>query len=349
LYIVPTIPLGQIAAILKCPIPPGKAEIPITGVASLENAGPTQLSFFTAEHYHKQFKATGAGAVLVDKSLRPQAQGKPVVLIVDSAETAMSEVLRLFAPAISRPAVGVDAAARVDSTAQIGDGCAVGALSIVGARSRIGNRSVVHPFVFIGEDVNIGDDCEIFPNVTIRERITIGNRVVIHANSVLGTDGFGYRWDGSKHAKVPQIGTVIIEDDVELGSCVCVDRAKFGVTRVGRGSKVDNLVQIAHNVIIGPHCMIVGQVGLAGSAKLGTGVVMGGQSAVRDHIHMGDGSTAAARAGITEHVPAGATVSGIPALPHRQSLREQAAMRRLPDLIVQVRKLQEEIEALKKK
>jgi UDP-3-O-[3-hydroxymyristoyl] glucosamine N-acyltransferase len=166
---------------------------------------------------------------------------------------------------------------------------------------------------------------------------------------VIGSDGFGYRWDGKQHAKIPQIGTVIIEDDVELGSCVCVDRAKFSVTKIGRGTKIDNLVQIAHNVNIGPHCIIVGQAGMAGSVTLGTGVVLGGQSAIRDHITIGDQAMVAATAGVHEDVPPKTIVSGIPALPHRQSLREQAALRHLPDLRVQLRKLQEEVEALRKK
>jgi UDP-3-O-[3-hydroxymyristoyl] glucosamine N-acyltransferase len=182
--------------------------------------------------------------------------------------------------------------------------------------------------------------------VTIRERVTIGSRVIINSGSVIGTDGFGYRWDGSKHAKIPQIGTVIIEDDVEIGSCVCIDRAKFSSTRIGFGTKIDNLVQIAHNVVIGPHCIIVGQVGLAGSATLGAGVVLGGQVAVRDHVTIGDGAMVAACAAVADEIPPKSVVSGMPALPHRQNLREQAAMRRLPHLVVQMRQLQDEIAKL---
>jgi UDP-3-O-[3-hydroxymyristoyl] glucosamine N-acyltransferase len=182
----------------------------------------------------------------------------------------------------------------------------------------------------------------------VRERITIGNRVIIHANSEVGSDGFGYRWNGSAHQKIPQIGTVIIEDDVEIGSCVCVDRAKFSFTKIGRGTKIDNLVQVAHNVVTGPHCIFAGQSGMAGSAVLGAGVVLGGQAAVRDHVTMGDGSMLAACSGAGEDVDPKTVVSGIPAVPHRQTLREQAALRRLPDLVVQVRKLREELEAMKK-
>jgi UDP-3-O-[3-hydroxymyristoyl] glucosamine N-acyltransferase len=229
----------------------------------------------------------------------------------------------------------------------LGEQAAVGPFAFIGARSRIGRRVIIHDGVHIGDDVIIGDDCEFFPHVTIRERVTIGSRVIIHANSVLGTDGFGYRWDGKKHRKIPQIGTIVVEDDVEIGSCVCIDRAKFSATRIGRGTKIDNLVQIAHNVQLGPHCILVGQAALAGSAKLGAGVVLGGQTAVRDHIVMSDGAMAAACSAVAEDVGPRQVVSGTPALPHRQSLREQAALRRLPDLVVQVRKLQEQLDAMK--
>ena len=231
----------------------------------------------------------------------------------------------------------------------LGESVAVGPFVFIGERAHIGARTVLHAGVYVGDDVTIGEDCELFPNVTLRERLTLGKRVIIHAGSVLGTDGFGYRWDGSQHQKIPQIGTIIIEDDVEIGSCVCIDRAKFSTTHVGRGTKIDNLVQIGHNVQVGPHCIIVGQAGLAGSSQLGTGVVLGGQTAVRDHITIGDGAMAAACSAIAEDVEAKQVVSGTPALPHRQSLREQAALRRLPDLVVQVRKLQEELDALKGK
>lgn len=341
--------LADIARLLGCPTPQD-GQRPVRGVNSLADAGGDEVSFIGSESYAEQFATTRAAGVVAPRRLRlPAARDGVAVLPVDDADLAFSRVLALFAPPVPRPPEGVDPAARVASTATIGPGAAVGPGAFVGERSRVGARSVLHPGVYVGDDVVIGDECELFPNVVVRERITIGHRVVIHAGSVLGTDGFGYRWDGTKHAKVPQIGTIVIEDDVEIGSCVCVDRAKFGATRIGRGTKIDNLVQVAHNVQIGPHCIVVGQVGLAGSAQLGTGVVLGGQVAVRDHVTIGDGAMAAATSGIAEDVPPKAVVSGTPALPHRQNLREQAALRRLPDLVVQVRKLQEEVEQLRKK
>ncbi len=315
-------------------------------MASLTDASPSEISFLASDAYLRDFASTHAAAVIVHKRVKLPHDNARVVFIVDDADLAVAKVLEMLAPPVQQPPAGIDPAARIHPSASIAHNVAIAPYVIVGARCSIGPNSILHPGVIIGDDVTIGADCLLFPNVVVRERITIGNRVVIHASSVLGTDGFGYRWDGSKHAKIPQIGTVIIEDDVEIGSCVCIDRAKFGSTRIGQGTKIDNLVQIAHNVQIGPHCIIVGQTGLAGSVQLGQNVVLGGQTAVRDHISIGDGAMAAACSAIAENVDPKSIVSGMPALPHRQSLREQAALRRLPDLVVQVRKLEEQLRKL---
>jgi UDP-3-O-[3-hydroxymyristoyl] glucosamine N-acyltransferase len=344
---MPSIPLAQIAALLGCS-PPADPTCQITGIATLPEATPSDISFLGAETYLPQLATTKAAAVVVNRRVRlPDTNRKPV-LIVDDADLAIGKLLELFAPPIPRPPAGVDPSARIGPDATIAGNVAIGAFVLVGSRTRIGANTIIHPGVIISDDVVIGDDCEIHANVTIRERITIGNRVIIHAGSVLGTDGFGYRWDGTQHRKIPQIGTIIIEDDVELGSCVCIDRAKFSTTRVGQGTKIDNLVQVAHNVQTGPHCIVTGQAGMAGSVKLGAGVVLGGQCAIRDHVTLGDGAMIAACSGVAEDVAPKTIVSGLPALPHRQTFREQAALRRLPDLVVQVRKLQEQIDELRK-
>ncbi len=338
--------LSQIAAMLGIDLPSG-GDRPITGLATLDEATETDLSFLGTDAWLPQFQQTRAAAVVVQKRVKlPEAHGR-LVLIVDNADLALARTAEAFAPPVPRPPVGVDASARIGLDTQIGEGAAIGPNVVIGRRCRVGHGTSLHAGVVLADDVVVGDGCEFFPNVVVRERITIGNRVVIHASSVLGTDGFGYRWDGQQHVKIPQIGTVIIEDDVEIGSGVCIDRARFSSTRVGRGSKIDNLVQIGHNVQIGPHCIIVGQAGLAGSVRLGTGVVLGGQTAIRDHITIGDGAMTAACSAIAEDIPPKAIVSGMPALPHRQSLREQAAIRRLPDLVVQVRKLEEAVSRLK--
>jgi UDP-3-O-[3-hydroxymyristoyl] glucosamine N-acyltransferase len=344
---MPTV--SEIAALLNTPVARGDARRQITGVASLGEAGAEDISFLSSDAHRKEFATTRAGAVLVQKKIKLPHNPTPAVLILDDVDLAVAKVLGLFAPPVPRPAVGIDPTARVAPDATIASDAAIAPLVVISQRSMIGARAILHAGVYIGQDVVVGDDCEIFPNVVIRERVTLGQRVIIHAGSVLGSDGFGYHWDGHQHVKVPQIGSIIIEDDVEIGSCVCIDRAKMGVTRIGRGTKIDNLVQIAHNCIVGSHCILVGQSGLAGSAKLGRGVVLGGQAAVRDHTSMGDGSVAAARSGVTKDVPPGATVSGMPAFPHRQSLREQAAMRHLPELVTQVRKLQEQVDQLLKR
>jgi UDP-3-O-[3-hydroxymyristoyl] glucosamine N-acyltransferase len=344
---MPPITLSDIAQILNCPSPSGPTRS-VTGVATLTEATADELSFLGSEKYLADFEKTQASAVIVQKRVKlPPNHGKSV-LLVDDADLAVATILEKFAPPIPRPPVGRHHQAVVAPSASIAEGARIGPNVFIGDDCRIGKNAVLHAGVYIGSDVTIGDDCEFFPNVVVRERVTIGHRVIIHAGAVLGSDGFGYRWDGSRHQKISQIGTVIIEDDVEIGSCTCIDRAKFATTRIGRGTKIDNLVQVGHNANIGPHCIITGQVGIAGSVKLGAGVVLGGQSAVRDHVTMGDGSAVAACSGVAEDVDPKTIVSGLPALPHRQSLREQAALRRLPDLVVQIRKLQEELDALKK-
>jgi UDP-3-O-[3-hydroxymyristoyl] glucosamine N-acyltransferase len=319
----------------------------ITGMATLDEATESDLSFIGSDAYLPQFAQTRAAAAIVQKRVKLPASNARPVFVVDNADLAVATILEKLAPPVPRPPLGIDPSAHVASSAHLGENVAVGINVVIGQNTTIGHDTILHPGVVIGDNVTIGDHCELFPNVVIRERITIGNRVIIHASSVLGSDGFGYRWDGQRHVKIPQIGTVIIEDDVEIGSGVCIDRAKFSSTRIGRGTKIDNLVQIGHNVQVGPHCIIVGQAGLAGSVRLGQGVVLGGQTAIRDHITIGDGAMAAACSAIHEDVEPKAIVSGMPALPHRQSLREQAALRRLPDLVVQVRKLTEELATLK--
>ena len=339
--------IADIARALDVAVP--ETDVEITSVAGVQDAQPGQITYVASDKYLSELVNSHASAVIVSRKAKLSPDWESRSLRVDDPELAIGKVLAMFAPPMPRPAVGVDPSAKVAASAIIGKDVAIGALAVIGERTNIGTGSIVHSGACVSADVMIGEQCELHSNTVIRERITLGNRVIIHAGTVIGSDGFGYRWDGRQHAKIPQIGTVIIEDDVEIGSCVCIDRAKFGATRIGRGTKIDNLVQIGHNAEVGPHCIIVGQAGLAGSVKLGVGVILGGQTAVRDHIHMGDGSIGAACSGVAEDVESKAIVSGTPALPHRQSLREQAALRRLPHLVVQVRQLQEMVEALQKK
>lgn len=342
--------LATIAEHLKVALPAGaNGDLVIRGLNTLADATGEELSFLSSEKFAKQLSTTKAAAVLVHRRIRADLaapEGVPLIM-VDNGDLAMAQVLSLFAPPVPRPG-GIDPMARIASTATLGAGCRIGPFTVVGERVVLGDRCVLHAGTYIGDDTRLGDDCELFPNVVIRERITLGNRVIVHAGSVIGSDGFGYRWDGRQHAKIPQIGTVVIEEDVEIGSCVCIDRAKFSETRVGRGSKLDNLVQFGHNSRSGPHCIMAGQSALAGSVTIGAGVVLGGQSAISDHVTFGDGAMLAGCSGAMSDAPAKQVVSGLPAIPHRQFLREQAALRDLPDLRVQVRKLQEELAAMRK-
>lgn len=340
--------LLDIANLLGCPAPAGDP-IKITGMAALSEATGTELSYAGNDRFARETPNSKAAALIIQHNVKlPAAWTRPVLSVAD-AELAVAKVLEFFAPPVARPPVGIDSMARIDPTALIGPGAAIGPFAFIGARVRLGARCVIHPGVYIGDDTVLGDDCELYANVVVRDRITIGSRVILHGGAVIGADGFGYRWDGQRHCKIPQIGTVIIGDDVEIGANSCVDRAKFSTTRVGQGTKIDNLVQVGHNVQLGRHCILAGQSGIAGTAKLGNVVIVGGQASVRDHVSVSDGCMIAGTSGVAEDVPPNSIYSGTPALPHRQSLREQKALRRLPDMQVQIKALSDEIEALKKR
>ena len=341
--------LQEIADLLAVPCPAGAEGRVVAAITALEDAAPDDLSVVAADKYVGAYKKTKAGAVLMNRKIKYPVRPDVAVLLVDDADLALAKVLALLQPPVPRPAAGVHASAVVDPSATLGENVAIGPGVFVGAGASIGANTQLHPGVYVGDRAVIGSDCVFWPNVVIRERVQIGNRVIIHANSVLGADGFGYRWDGKQHVKIPQIGDVIIEDDVEIGACTCIDRAKFDETRVGRGTKIDNLVQIAHNVRIGAHAIVCGQVGIAGTATIGNGVVLGGASVVRDHITIADGAMAAGHSVIAEDIEPKTVISGMPALPHRQTLREQASIRRLPELMVELRKLQEQVEAIQER
>ncbi|MGC4031079.1 MAG: UDP-3-O-(3-hydroxymyristoyl)glucosamine N-acyltransferase [Tepidisphaeraceae bacterium] len=318
-------------------------------VSSLADATSTDLAVLTSDKYVRDYKRTHAGAVLASRKVKFHVRPEVPVLTVDDAELALVKVLGVMAPAVPHPPAGVHKSAVIAESATVGGNAAIAPNVVIGERVTIGDNVRLHPGVVIGDDCVLGNDCTLFPNVVLREHITLGNRVMIHAGAVIGTDGFGYKWDGTKHAKVPQIGVVVIEDDVEIGSNTCIDRAKFNETRIGAGSKIDNLVQVGHNVRLGRHVILCGQVGIAGTATLGNGVVLGGASVVRDHVHIGDGVMAAGHSVIADDVEAKMIISGMPALPHRQNLREQGAIRRLPEILNEARKIQEIIQKLKDK
>ena len=321
----------------------GDASTRISGVAGIEEAEPDQVTWLSHDKYAAQLRVSKAGAVVAPESCGETPM--PAVLCPDPS-LAIATILARFAPPVPRPPVGVHPSAAVAASVKLGRDVAIGPNVVIGDGARVGDRSVLHAGVFIGADSTLGADCELWPGVVIRERCTLGDRVIVHPNTTVGADGFGYQFVNGQHQKIPQIGTVVIEDDVEIGANCAIDRAKFGATRIGAGTKIDNLVQVAHNVRIGPSCIIVAQCGIAGSARLGRGVVLGGQVGVRDHVTLHDGMQCAACSCISQDVPAGVTVMGAPAVEREQYVREHAALRRAPRLADQLAELIKRVERL---
>jgi UDP-3-O-[3-hydroxymyristoyl] glucosamine N-acyltransferase len=261
-------------------------------------------------------------------------------------ERSVALLLGAFAEPIAAPSAGVHPSATIDSSARIGPDCAIGPHAVIEANAIIGARCRIHPGVFIGRDTKLGDDCTIWPNAVIRDGCTIGNRVIIHACAVIGADGFGYYREGPRHAKVPHIGGVVLEDDVEVGACTCIDRAKFGNTVIGRGTKIDNLVQIAHNVRVGTDCVLAGQAGVGGSTRVGNSCAFGGQSGAVDNVMISHDVQIGATSVVTKDVRNPGVYYGWPAQEVSKALRTQAHLLRLAELAEQVKRLHKRVEEL---
>ena len=336
--------LAQLAEALGAVLE-GDAQRVITGVASLDAAGPDQISFVANPKYVALARSSRAGALLVPTDLK-DLHGP--LLRTPSPQTALITLLKLFhpVPALSR---GIHPAALVAPDSRIHPEAFVGALAVVQPRAVVGARARIFPLAYVGEGVEIGEETTLYPQVVVREGVRIGRRVIIHAGAVLGADGFGYAFDGSAHQKIPQVGGVIIEDDVEIGANTTIDRAMLGDTVVRRGTKIDNLVQIGHNVEIGEHSIIAGQAGISGSCRLGRGVMLGGQAGVADHVTIGDGAMLAAQSGVPGDLRAPGLYFGTPARPVAEARRIHAAMPRLPDLIRKARALERRVRKLEKR
>ncbi len=323
----------------------GEREVKITGVAGIREAKEGEITFLANPKYEPYLATTRASAVIADKdgsSPRP-------ILRVENPYLAFLKVVTLFTErAFDLYPRGIDTAAIIAETAKLGKDVSIGAYSVIEERVEIGDRVTIRPLVSICDDVTIGEDCLIYPHVTIRERCEIGNRVIIHSGAVVGSDGFGYAKDGNKHHKIPQIGIVRLEDDVEIGANATIDRATTGVTLIKHGSKIDNLVQIAHNVIVGENSILAAQVGVSGSTELGKNVVLAGQAGLVGHIRIGDGAMVGAQGGVTKSIPPNTRVSGYPAREHGFARKIYAASTRLPELLKEFRKLQKRVEALEK-
>lgn len=316
----------------------GDAEAIVRGVAPLDEAGPDQLSFVAEARYFPYIQASRAGAVLVARDAAAPLRPGMTAVRVDDPRRAMARVLPALYPE-RRPAPGIHPTAVVDADAMVDAGASVGPCAVIGAGTRIAAGAVVGAHVVIGRDCRVEAGAVIHPQATLYDGVSIGERSIIHSGARLGADGFGFVWENG-HRKVPQVGGCRIEADVEVGANTTIDRGSIGDTVVGQGTKVDNLVQIGHNCRIGRHCIIVSQVGISGSTRVGDGAVLGGQVGVQGHIEIGAGAKVGGQAGVLGDVPAGETWSGYPARPHREALRAQAALFKLPDALRRLRDLE---------
>lgn len=345
--------LAQLHALLPDALPPSNPHAPlqIGGVNTLELADATDLCFAEKAEQAAAVEASRAGAVIVPEDF-PALSG-PVLIRSPRPRQDFFHIAESFAPA--RDFHGIHPSAVIHPEARLGRDVAVGPCAVIAAATHIGDGCSIGAGCYLGPGVTLGTDCLIEANVTILRDSQLGDRCIVHSGAVIGGDGFGFSWDGTGHRKIPQLGRVVIEDDVDIGCNSCVDRATLGETRIRRGTKIDNLVQVAHNTDIGAHVILVSQAGVAGSSTVGTGAVIAGQVAISDHVNVGAGARVGGQSGVTKDVSAGATVFGTPARPMKDTLRELAALSQLPALLKQIRsqtqelaRLRERLEALEK-
>lgn len=323
----------------------GQGDLDVVGVASLSDAEPNEISFLANPKYAALAAKTNAAAVLVGEDWSDEC---PAILIrVENPDAAFAQVASLFYTPVPRADKGVHPSAVVAENVKLGEGVSIGAHCVIEPGVQVGSNTVISPQSYIGHNAVIGSDCFLYPQVSLREDVCIGNRVIIHNGTVVGSDGFGYSVDSEGiRSKIPQIGTVQIGDDVEIGANVTIDRARFGKTRIGNGVKIDNLVQIAHNAVIGDHSVIIAQVAIAGSATLGKRVIMAGQSAVAGHLKIGDGAVVAGKAGVTKDVAPGEYVMGMPAASAAKYKKNLAAVMFYPKLKKRIMDLEKKVSEL---
>ncbi len=335
--------LGELAEALQATLD-GDPARSVRGIATLEAAGPDDISFVTNRRYHDAARRSRAGAFLAP----PDVTGLPApVLRCAAPREALARLLALFHPPVAAPP-GIDPTAIVSPRARVDASASVGPLAVVEAEAVLGPRVRVHGGAYVGRGVVVGEESVLHPHVVVREGARLGRRVVLHAGAVIGADGFGYVQEAGVHRKIPQVGGVVIEDDVEIGANTTVDRAMLGDTIVRRGTKIDNLVQIAHNVEIGEDCIIAAQVGIAGTSRIGNRVILLGQVGVADHVTIGDGAMLAAQSGVTHDVAAGEKMSGSWARPIAQTRRIWLLQAELPEIVRRMRELERRLTALEK-
>ena len=317
----------------------GDGALQLTGFAPADRAQAGDLTFAENEDYFAKAEQGGASAILVSTTV---SSSKKTLLRVKNPRVAFAKVLPLFFPEAQFPP-GIHATAIVARSAQIDPSVHIGPYCVVGERVKVGARSALLGGNHIGDDSQLGDDVRLFPHAVLYPRSQLGNRVRVHAGTVIGSDGYGYVFDAGQHHKILQIGNVVIHDDVEIGANTCIDRGALGSTIIGRGTKIDNLVQVAHNVVVGEGCLLVGQSGYAGSTKLGNFVVVAAQAGIAGHLKIGNQVTIAGQAGVMHDIPDGQKWIGSPAGPDRDTKRQFIALRRLPDLLQRVAELEKKI------
>jgi UDP-3-O-[3-hydroxymyristoyl] glucosamine N-acyltransferase len=323
----------------------GNPDEVVTGVAGIKEARRGDVTFLAHPRYAAAIKTTRASVILVAPNTR--SDGRRTLIRVDNPSAAFVKVVAQLAPPPLAVAPGIHPQAIVAPSARLGRDVTVEALAVVQDDVVMGDRVVIGAGSYIGDASQLGNDCRLYPHVTVRERTCLGERVIIHSGVVIGADGFGYNTTNGKHEKIPQVGNVEIGDDVEIGANTTVDRGRFGHTRIGRGTKIDNLVQIGHNCVVGEDCIVCGQVGMAGSTIVGDRVTIAGQVGIAGHLTIGDGATIMAQAGVTKNVPAGAMMLGMPAVQHTEFKRTRAAVQRLPDLAAKIRELEQQLSELR--
>lgn len=335
------ITLGELAEHLQAELV-GDKDLEITGAGGIEDVSPGGITFVEDPKWLPQAEKSPASAIIVPQEVTSCC--KPI-LRTPHPRLAFALTLGLFFPP-ERPAPGIHPTAIVGGDLQAGEAVSVGPYSVIGDGVILGKRVVIHPLVSIGDGVKIGDDTLIYPRVAIYRQVEIGARVIIHAGAVIGSDGFGFTPAEGKHHKIPQVGTVVVGDDVEIGANTVIDRAATGATTIGRGTKIDNLAQIAHNVTIGEDCIVIAQVGISGSVRICDRAVLAGQAGLKDHITIGEGAVICAQAGVIGDIPPGVMVSGYPARPHREQMKLEATLPKVPEMLKTVRNLEKRIRDL---
>ena len=337
---MPQFTVQELAALVGGQFVSGAGDaVPITGAAAIADAGEGHVTFFGNAKYLPQLKASRATAALVPLDFSEPIRA--VAIRVENPSLAFAQLLEKFAPEPVRFAPGVHPTAVIGRDVVLGENVSIQPFVVIEDGARIGAGTVVGAHGYIGHAASVGAGCQLAPRVTVGARCVVGSRVIIHSGAVLGSDGFGFELAGGRHVKIPQTGIVQIDDDVEIGANVTIDRARFGRTWIQEGTKIDNLVQIAHNVVIGRHCLIVAQAGISGSTRLGNYVTIAGQAGLVGHIEIGDGTIVAAQSGVTKNLGAKQVVFGYPAIPLREAKEQLARIGRLPKLYERVKKLEQ--------